>query len=67
MNYLNIAVANLRDKNNDKKVMDLEVIENDIGKLKKQMLEAAENLEFEKAAKLRNKIDKLQKSLLIIS
>ena len=47
--------------------MDLEVIENDIGKLKKQMLEAAENLEFEKAAKLRNKIDKLQKSLLIIS
>ena len=67
MNSLNLAVANLRDKNNDKKVMDLEVIENDIGKLKKQMLEAAENLEFEKAAKLRNKIDKLQKSLLIIS
>jgi excinuclease ABC subunit B len=67
MNSLNLAVANLRDKNNDKKVMDLEVIENDIGKLKKQMLEAAENLEFEKAAKLRDKIDKLQKSLLIIS
>ena len=67
MNSLNLAVANLRDKNNDKKVMDLEVIENDIGKLKKQMLEAAENLEFEKATKLRDKIDKLQKSLLIIS
>jgi len=67
MNSLNLAVANLRDKNNDKKVMDLEVIENDIGKLKKQMHEAAENLEFEKATKLRDKIDKLQKSLLIIS
>ena len=67
MNSLNLAVANLRDKNNDKKIMDLEFIEIDIGKLKKQMLEAAENLEFEKATKLRDKIDKLQKSLLIIS
>jgi len=67
MNSLNLAATNLSDKNNDKKVLDLEIIENDIEKLKKQMLEAAENLEFEKAAKLRNTINKLQKNLLIIS
>ena len=67
MNSINLAAANLKGKNNDKKVLDLEIIENDIEKLKKQMLEAAENLEFEKAAKLRNTINKLQKNLLIIS
>jgi excinuclease ABC subunit B len=67
MNSLNLAATNLRNKNNDKEIMDLEMIENDIEKLKKQMLEAAENLEFEKAAKLRNTICKLQKNLLIIS
>ena len=67
MNSLNLAATNLKDKNNDKRVLDLEIIENDIEKLKKQMLKAAENLEFEKAAKLRDTIDKLQKNLLIIS
>lgn len=67
MNSLNLAATNLKNKNNEKEIMDLEIIENDIEKLKKQMLEAAENLEFEKAAKLRNAINKLQKNLLIIS
>ncbi|MFK7760784.1 MAG: excinuclease ABC subunit UvrB [Candidatus Midichloriaceae bacterium] len=67
MNSLNLAATNLKNKNNEKEIMDLEIIENDIEKLKKQMLEAAENLEFEKAAKLRNTINKLQKNLLIIS
>jgi excinuclease ABC subunit B len=67
MNSINLAAANLKDKNNDKKALDLEIIEDDIEKLKKQMLDAAENLEFEKAAKLRNTINKLQKNLLIIS
>lgn len=67
MNSINLAAANLKDKNNDKKALDLGIIEDDIEKLKKQMLDAAENLEFEKAAKLRNTINKLQKNLLIIS
>ena len=38
-----------------------------IFQIKKEMLEAAKNLEFEKAAKLRDKIKNLEQELLIIS
>jgi len=50
--------------NNDKK-MNFETAEKEISKLKKEMLLAAKNLEFEKAAKLRDTINKLQQDLLL--
>lgn len=67
MNPLSSAIANIKDKNNNKKALDLEIVEDNIEKLKKQMLEEAKNLEFEKAAKLRDQVEKLQKNLLIVS
>ena len=50
--------------NNDKTI-NFETAENEISKLKKEMLEAAKNLEFEKAAKLRDTINKLQQDLIL--
>ena len=50
--------------NNDKK-MNFETAEKEISKLKKEMLLAAKNLEFEKAAKLGDTINKLQQDLLL--
>ncbi len=50
--------------NNDKTI-NFETAENEISKLKKEMIEAAKNLEFEKAAKLRDTINKLQQDLIL--
>ena len=47
-------------------VMDAETLRRDIKKLQKQMRDAAENLEFERAAEIRDAIHKMQDDLLLL-
>ena len=46
--------------------MDAETLRKEIKKLNKQMREAAENLEFEHAAELRDAIHKMEDDLLLL-
>ena len=65
-NLLSSAKLDLDKQIGDnKKTVNFEVIEGEIFKLKKEMLLSAKNLEFEKAAKLRDTINKLQQDLLL--
>ena len=47
-------------------VMDAETLRREIKKLNKQMRDAAENLEFERAAELRDAIHKMEDDLLLL-
>ena len=46
--------------------MDAETLRKEIKKLTKQMRDAAENLEFETAAELRDAIHKMEHDLLLL-
>ncbi|MCC2646093.1 MAG: uvrB [Rickettsiaceae bacterium] len=58
----------LKDKTSNKDIInDSKKADALISKLKKEMLEAASNLEFEKAAEIRDKINTIEQALLKIS
>lgn len=68
MNSLSFAANDISENIEDHKTgFNLEVVENNISKIENEMLEAAKNLEFEKATKLRDKLKKLKEDLLIVS
>ena len=46
--------------------MDADTLRKEIKKLTKQMRDAAENLEFERAAELRDAIHKMEDDLLLL-
>lgn len=68
MNSLSLAASDASENMiYDKEELSVEGVENNISKIEHEMLEAAKNLEFEKAAKLRDKLNRLKEDLLIIS
>jgi excinuclease ABC subunit B len=68
MNSLSFATNDISDMMLESKAeFNFEMVEDNISKIEQEMLEAAKNLEFEKATKLRDKLKKLKKDLLVIS
>lgn len=54
------ALENLYSKKKDEEDLSKKFVKGDLQKLKKEMLEAAADLDFEKAARLRDKVKKLE-------
>jgi excinuclease ABC subunit B len=59
------ALENLYGKKKDEEDLSKKFVKGDVAKLKKEMLEAAAELDFEKAASLRDKIQKLERLQLL--
>lgn len=62
---LGSALENLYGKKKDEEDLSKKFVKGDVDKLKKEMLEAATDLDFEKAASLRDKIRKLESLQLL--
>ncbi len=59
------ALENLYGKKKDEEDLSKKFVKGDVAKLKKEMLEAAAELDFEKAASLRDKVQKLERLQLM--
>jgi excinuclease ABC subunit B len=59
------ALANLYNKKKDDEDLSKNFVKGDVKKLKKEMLEAAADLDFERAASLRDKVRKLESLQLV--